>query len=147
MQQGLRQIKSLTGLHGRWEILHEKPLVITDVAHNEEGMKAIAKQIESTSHEELHIIVGMVKDKDIEKILRHLPIMAHYYFTRAQIPRALSETELMSRASEIGLKGKPFPDVKHALEAAVLVAGSKDLILICGSVFLVGEINLTAISF
>ncbi len=147
MQQGLKQVKSLTGLHGRWDILHENPLVITDVAHNEDGMMAIAKQIENTSHEELHIIIGMVKDKAIENILRHLPTMASYYFTRAQIPRALPEMELMTRAAGLGLKGKAFPDVKQALEAAVLKAGPKDLILICGSVFLVGEINLKEISF
>lgn len=147
MQQGLKQVKSLTGLHGRWDILHENPLVITDVAHNEEGMKAIANQIENTSHEELHIIIGMVKDKAIENILRHLPTMAKYYFTRAQIPRALPETELMSRASALGHKGKSFPHVKQALEEAVLNAGPKDLLLICGSVFLVGEVNLKEISF
>ncbi|HEY4964960.1 MAG TPA: folylpolyglutamate synthase/dihydrofolate synthase family protein, partial [Puia sp.] len=126
MQQGLKQVKHLTGLYGRWDILHEHPLVITDVAHNEEGMKAIAKQIENTSHEELHIIIGMVKDKAIENILRHLPVMAIYYFTRAQIPRALPEMELMTRAAELGLKGKSYPDVKQALEAAVLNAGLKD---------------------
>jgi dihydrofolate synthase/folylpolyglutamate synthase len=147
MQQGLKQVKSMTGLHGRWDILHEHPLVITDVAHNEEGMKVIAKQIENTSHEELHIIIGMVKDKSIENILRHLPVMARYYFTRAQIPRALPEMELLTRAAGLGLKGRSFPDVKQALEAAVLNAGSKDLILICGSVFLVGEVNLKEISF
>jgi dihydrofolate synthase/folylpolyglutamate synthase len=147
MQQGLKQVKSLTGLHGRWDILHENPLVITDVGHNEEGMKAIADQIENTSHEELHIIIGMVKDKAIENILRHLPAMANYYFTRAQIPRALSETELAIRAAGLGLNGKHFPNVKQALEAAVLKAGPKDLILICGSVFLAGEVNLKEISF
>ena len=147
MQQGLKQVKHLTGLYGRWDILHEHPLVITDVAHNEEGMKAIAKQIENTSHEELHIIIGMVKDKAIENILRHLPVMAIYYFTRAQIPRALPEMELMTRAAELGLKGKSYPDVKQALEAAVLNAGLKDLILICGSVFLIGEVNLKEVSF
>ncbi len=125
MQQGLKQVKSLTGLHGRWDILHENPLIVTDVGHNEEGMKAIAKQIENTSHEELHIIIGMVKDKAVEKILRHLPKMANYYFTRAQIPRALPETELASNAEEMGLKGRSFPNVKQALEAAVLNANSK----------------------
>ncbi|MEJ0080667.1 MAG: hypothetical protein WDM78_06865 [Puia sp.] len=96
-QQGLKQVKSLTGLHGRWDILHENPLIVTDVGHNEEGMKAIASQIENTTHDELHIIIGMVKDKAIENILRPLPKMANYYFTRAQIPRALSETELAEK--------------------------------------------------
>jgi dihydrofolate synthase/folylpolyglutamate synthase len=76
MQQGLKQVKSLTGLHGRWDIIHENPLIVTDVGHNEEGMKAIARQIENTTHEELHIIIGMVKDKAIENILRPLPKMA-----------------------------------------------------------------------
>ncbi|HTB24346.1 MAG TPA: folylpolyglutamate synthase/dihydrofolate synthase family protein [Puia sp.] len=147
MQQALKQVKSLTGLHGRWDILHERPLVVTDVGHNEEGMKAIAKQIENTSHEELHIIIGIVKDKAVEKILAHLPVMGNYYFTRAQIPRALPETELARIAESIGLKGRSFPNVKQALEAAVLNANTKDLILICGSVFLAGEVNLKEISF
>jgi dihydrofolate synthase / folylpolyglutamate synthase len=147
MQQGLKRVKSLTGFHGRWDILHENPLVVTDVGHNEEGMKAIAKQIENTSHEELHIVIGMVKDKAIEHILRHLPKLASYYFTRAQIPRALPETELAAKAEILGLKGRSFPNVKQALEAAVLKAGPKDLILVCGSVFLAGEVNLREISF
>ncbi len=147
MQLGLKQVKSLTGLHGRWDILHENPMLVTDVGHNEEGMKAIAMQIENTSHEELHIIIGMVKDKAIENILRHLPMMATYYFTRAQIPRALPESELADQAAKMGFKGRSFPNVKQSLEAAVLNAGPKDLILICGSVFLAGEVNLKEISF
>jgi len=147
MQLGLKQVKSLTGLHGRWDILHENPLVVTDVGHNEEGMKVIANQIENTTHEELHIIIGMVRDKAVEKILRHLPQMANYYFTKAQIPRALPETELATIAENSGLKGLAFPNVKQALEAAVLKANKKDLILVCGSVFLAGEVNLKEISF
>jgi len=147
MQQGLKQVKSLTGLHGRWDILHENPLIVTDVGHNEEGMKAIARQIENTTHEELHIIIGMVKDKAIENILRPLPKMANYYFTRAQIPRALPETELAEKAEKLGLQGRSFSHVKQALEAAVLRAGSKDLILVCGSVFLAGEVNIKELSF
>ena len=147
MQQGLKQVKSLTGLHGRWDIIHENPLIVTDVGHNEEGMKAIARQIENTTHEELHIIIGMVKDKAIENILRPLPKMANYYFTRAQIPRALPESELAEKAEKLGLQGRSFSHVKQALEAAVLKAGSKDLVLICGSVFLAGEVNIKELSF
>jgi|SRR5579863_5084 len=147
MQQGLKQVKSLTGLHGRWDILHENPLIVTDVGHNEEGMRAISKQIENTTHEELHIVIGMVKDKAIENILRPLPKMANYYFTRAQIPRALPETQLAEKAVKLGLKGRSFPNVKQALEAAVLKANPKDLILVCGSVFLAGEVNIKELSF
>jgi dihydrofolate synthase / folylpolyglutamate synthase len=147
MQQGLKQVKSLTGLYGRWDILRENPQVVIDVGHNEEGIKAIVRQIENTSHENLHIVIGMVKDKEIENILRHLPKMASYYFTRAQIPRALPETELALHADAIGLKGQSFPNIKLALEKVALAAGLKDLILICGSVFLAGEVNLKEISF
>jgi dihydrofolate synthase/folylpolyglutamate synthase len=147
MQQALKQVKSLTGLHGRWDILHENPLIVTDVGHNEEGMKAIARQIENTTHEELHIIIGMVNDKVTENTLRPLPKMASYYFTRAQIPRALPENELAEKAGEMGLHGQSFSNVKQALEAALLRAGSKDLILICGSVFLAGEVNIKELSF
>jgi dihydrofolate synthase / folylpolyglutamate synthase len=92
-------------------------------------------------------VIGMVKDKEIEKILRYLPKMASYYFTRAQIPRALPESELAFEGEQLGLSGRAFPNVKEALSAAVLNAGPKDLILICGSVFLAGEVNLKEISF
>ncbi|MDP9041612.1 MAG: bifunctional folylpolyglutamate synthase/dihydrofolate synthase [Bacteroidota bacterium] len=147
MQQALKQVKTLTGLHGRWDILHENPLLVTDVGHNEEGMKEIAKQIENTSHEEIHIIIGMVKDKAIENILRHLPKMGKYYFTRAQIPRALPESELAAHAEDLGLQGQSFPNVKQALQMALLNANPKDLILVCGSVFVAGEVNIKELSF
>ncbi|HZK64994.1 MAG TPA: folylpolyglutamate synthase/dihydrofolate synthase family protein [Puia sp.] len=147
MHAGLQNVKKTTGLHGRWDILHDEPLLVLDVGHNEEGMKEIAKQIELTSHESLHLVVGMVRDKAIENILRHLPRQASYYFTRAQIPRALPESELAAKAEIIGLKGKTFPDVRQALQAAVDHARPKDLILVCGSVFLAGEVNIKEISF
>ncbi len=147
MQLGLKQVKSLTGLHGRWDVLHEYPQIVADVGHNEEGVKALARQIENTTYDELHIVVGLVRDKAIENILRHLPKLATYYFTRAQIPRALPETELAMHAEKMGLNGNHYPNVKQALGAAVLNAGRNDLILICGSVFLAGEVNLKEISF
>jgi len=147
VRSGLQNVKKLTGLHGRWDILHDEPLLVLDVGHNEGGMKEIAKQIELTAHEELHLVIGMVKDKAIENILRHLPPTANYYFTKARIPRALPETELASKAESIGLKGKTFPEVHQALQAAVDRAHPKDLILVCGSVFLAGEVNIKEIVF
>ncbi|MFI5123973.1 MAG: bifunctional folylpolyglutamate synthase/dihydrofolate synthase [Chitinophagales bacterium] len=147
IHSGLQNVKKLTGLHGRWDILHDEPLLVLDVGHNEGGMKEIAKQIELTAHEELHLVIGMVKDKAIENILRHLPPTANYYFTKARIPRALPETELAAKAESIGLKGKIFPEVHQALQAAVDRAHPKDLILVCGSVFLAGEVNIKEIVF
>jgi len=142
LQKALRQVKRLTGLHGRWEIVHEHPTIALDVAHNEDGIKQLVEQIEITDHEELHIVIGLVKDKNIEKILSLLPKHAHYHFTRAQIPRALPEIELLEKANAAGLKGNHFPDVNTALRYAISEAGKKDLIIVCGSVFVVGEVEL-----
>lgn len=142
LQKALQNVKKLTGLHGRWEIIHEHPTVVLDVAHNEGGVKQLTEQIEITDHEELHLIIGMVKDKDIEKILSLLPKHANYYFTKAQIPRALPEKLLAEMAAAIGLQGNHYLDVNTALRSAINVAGKKDLIVICGSVFVVGEVGL-----
>jgi dihydrofolate synthase/folylpolyglutamate synthase len=138
----LRQVKKLTGLHGRWEIIHQHPLVVLDVAHNEDGMKQLLQQVELTPYRELHIVTGMVKDKDVEKALSFFPATAKYYFSKAQIPRALPEEELAAVAAKIGLKGKTYPEVNMALRAAMEKAGKDDLVLVCGSVFLVGEVGM-----
>lgn len=141
IRQGLGQVKKLTGLHGRWETISENPAIILDVAHNEDGMRQVAEQIELISYRELHIIIGMVKDKAISRILSLLPKTANYYFTRSQLPRALPETELAAIAGESGLRGKTFPDVNTALREAKSHAHKADVILICGSVFLIGEVD------
>jgi len=142
IQFGLKHTKKITGLHGRWEIIHQSPAVVLDVAHNEDGIKQLIEQIEVTQHHNLHIIIGMVKDKEIEKILSQLPKEAEYYFTKAQIPRAINENELAEKATTAGLKGKTFPEVNEALQNALQHCHSDDLIVICGSVFLVGEVEM-----
>lgn len=142
IQTGLRHAKKLTGLHGRWDIIHQHPTVILDVAHNEAGMQQVIEQLELTDYHELHVILGMVKDKAIDKVLALLPSSAHYYFTQAAIPRALDAEELQQQAAGQGLKGKPYTDVNTALKEALSNAKENDLVLICGSVFLVAEVNL-----
>jgi dihydrofolate synthase/folylpolyglutamate synthase len=140
----LSTTKKLTGLHGRWEIIHTDPQVILDVAHNEDGIRQILKQLSLTTYNQLHIIFGIVKDKDAGKVLSLLPKDASYYFTNAQIPRALPAGELREIAKKYDLKGEQYPDVNIALHAALDKAADTDLILVCGSVFLVGEIELAA---
>jgi dihydrofolate synthase/folylpolyglutamate synthase len=137
----LKEVKKLTGLHGRWEIIHQHPSVILDVGHNEDGIKQILEQLEVTDHHELHIILGMVKDKDIEKVLKLLPPTAHYYFTQSHIPRAIGADELMNTAGKFNLHGKSWPDVNIALNEAKAKAHKDDLIIVCGSIFLVGEVQ------
>jgi dihydrofolate synthase / folylpolyglutamate synthase len=142
VKKGLSQVKRLTGLYGRWESIQQQPLVILDVGHNEEGIRQITRQIEITDHEELHIVIGLVKDKEIEKILALLPRHGNFYFTKAQIPRALPEDQLAEIAHTLGLKGGPYPDVNSALQTALNNCSKKDLIVVCGSVFVVGEVML-----
>ncbi|MGZ8557084.1 MAG: bifunctional folylpolyglutamate synthase/dihydrofolate synthase [Chitinophagaceae bacterium] len=142
IHKAVRQVKKITGFHGRWDIILEHPLVVLDVGHNEDGINQLVKQIELTDHDELHIILGMVNDKEIDKILKMLPARANYYFTQAQIPRALDAEILMRKASALSLKGKTYPAVNIALKAAKDKAGRNDLILVCGSVFLVGEVQV-----
>ncbi|RYG02513.1 MAG: bifunctional folylpolyglutamate synthase/dihydrofolate synthase [Chitinophagaceae bacterium] len=141
-QMGLSQVKTLTGLYGRWDIKQEHPLVVFDVAHNEDGIREIAAQLEITDYHELHIVIGMVKDKEIDKVLELLPKTAKYYFTKAQIPRALNEDLLLEKAKAAGLHGTSFPEVNMAVKEALLHARKTDLILICGSVFIVGEVEI-----
>ncbi len=142
IEQGLKQVKKLTGLHGRWETIHQHPRIVLDVAHNESGMREVLNQLEITTYHCLHMILGMVKDKDVDTVIKMLPLNASYYFTNANIPRALPAGELSGKASQQGLTGHVFNNVNEALTAAKAKAHPDDLILVCGSVFLVGEVTL-----
>ncbi len=141
IQTALASSKQINGLHGRWEMIHEHPTVVMDVGHNEDGVKQIVDQLAESNYNRLHIIIGMVKDKEIEKVLALLPKEATYYFTKAHIPRALPEAELQSKASAFDLKGKTFENVNAAISTALQHARKDDVILVCGSVFLVGEVD------
>jgi dihydrofolate synthase/folylpolyglutamate synthase len=141
IHSGLANTKKLTGLHGRWEQISEHPSVILDVAHNEDGINAIAEQLEMTTYNHLHIVLGMVRDKEVSNVLSLLPKHASYYFTQAAIPRALPADQLQKSALEAGLKGSVYNEVNAALQEAKMSADPKDLILVCGSVFLIGEVT------
>jgi dihydrofolate synthase/folylpolyglutamate synthase len=141
IKSALSNVKKLTGLFGRWEVIHEKPLVVLDVAHNQDGIKQLLLQINQIQFNDLHIVFGMVKDKDIQKVLEQFPKTATYYFTKAHNPRALPEEELKEKAQAYQLNGNTFPDVNKALRAALVKASEEDLIVVCGSVFVIAEVN------
>lgn len=141
VRDALKQVKRINGLHGRWETIHQHPSVIVDVGHNEDGIKQIVAQLAETTYNKLHIITGMVKDKEVEKVLSLLPKDATYYFTHAHLPRALPGDQLQAKAAVFGLKGETYPDVNNALNIALQNASADDLILVCGSVFLAGEVD------
>lgn len=138
---GLKASKQISGLRGRWEVLHQHPLTVADVAHNSNGIEWILKQVNSTPHNQLHIVIGMVQDKDVDKVLQLLPKDAHYYFTQAQIPRALECTLLQSKASAFNLNGAAYENVNLAISKAQSLASKDDFILICGSIFVIAEIE------
>lgn len=141
VKKALAHTKQINGLHGRWEIIHQHPTIVLDVGHNVDGIKQIVRQLENIDALHTHIIMGMVKDKDIAAVLSLLPKEASYYFTKSQIPRALPENELMQKANAIGLNGNHYANVNIAIEAAIAKAKKEDLILVCGSVFVVGEVE------
>src|ERR1035437_192297 len=142
IKSALASVKKTTGLHGRWDVIQQDPMIALDVAHNEDGIKQLLHQISLCNYKNLHIIFGIVKDKDANKILSLLPENAMYYFTKAQIPRALPEDELAEKAKTYNLHGEKYAEVNKALHVARKNAGKEDLIVVCGSVFVVGEVTL-----
>ena len=141
VMKALSQIKKNNGLMGRWECIQSNPRIVLDVAHNEHGIKAMLDQLATTHYEQLYIVTGMVKDKDIDAMLTLLPKNANYYFTQSHLPRALAANELAEKANAFSLKGEIYSDVNIALETAAAKANDKDLILVIGSVYLVAEVN------
>lgn len=137
---GLQSTIKNTSLFGRWQVIGNNPLIICDTGHNEDGIKAVVEQIKNTPFKKLHFVFGTVADKNPVKILQLLPKDAVYYFTRADIPRAMNEQELAQKAAEFGLKGKSFSWVPDALKAAKNKASINDLIIVGGSTFVVAEI-------
>jgi dihydrofolate synthase/folylpolyglutamate synthase len=141
----LANTKKITGLHGRWDVIAENPTVVLDVAHNEDGIKQVLQQTTSQqqkyTNKKLHFVLGMVKDKEVDKVLSLLPTDAIYYFTNAHIPRAISAKDLQTKAVAFNLTGEYFDDVNKAIIAAKQKAAATDLIIVCGSVFLVGEVD------
>lgn len=135
----LSRVKKLTGLRGRWEVLQDEPLIITDVAHNPAGLTGTVKQWNNIQAGRKHIVTGFVKDKDIAKALELLPKDNIYYFCNADIPRALPASQLQKQAQEAGLNGEMFVSVADAVKVARESLAKDDALLITGSVFVVGE--------
>lgn len=141
IQEGLLKVKQHTGLHGRWEVVREKPTVVLEVAHNREGIVMMLQHIALLSFRQLHIVIGMVRDKDVDAVLELLPSSARYYFTQAQIPRALEADALKEKAAKHSLIGNAYHHVNEALQVAVSNASDEDLIVVCGSIFVVAEVE------
>ncbi len=140
LMDGLRNVQTLTGLMGRWQKLSENPLIYCDTGHNVDGIKYVVEQLRHIPHNNLHMVIGVVADKNIDGMLALLPKNATYYFTQAAIPRALNHEELKKRAAEHQLYGHSYSKVALALAAAKEASNPNDLIFVGGSTFVVAEV-------
>lgn len=140
IRKGMAHCIENTGLLGRWQIIGHNPLVVCDTGHNEGGIRMVVEQLNQTAWKELHIVFGMVNDKDQREVLALLPTEARYYFTKASIPRAEEPEVLAEKAVQFGLKGNCYSSVAEAFAAAKANAGENDLIFVGGSTFVVAEI-------
>ncbi len=140
LKKGLLKVIQNTGLQGRWQILGERPKIICDTAHNKEGLSFVLQQLQLETYGKLHIVFGVVKDKDIDSILSLFPKNASYYFCKPNVPRGLDTDVLQSVFNENGLKGKAYKSVEEAMTMAIAEANTEDLIYVGGSTFVVAEI-------
>jgi len=140
LKNGLNSVKLHTSLQGRWDIIKEKPKVICDTAHNTEGLTLVFKQLKKEKFQHLHIVLGVVNDKDLNKILPLFPKTAIYYFSKPNVPRGLEVENLKEKAAEFELEGRVFNSVSEAYDAALEAALDEDLVFVGGSTFTVAEI-------
>ncbi len=140
IRSGLEHVKRNTGLMGRWQVLKEKPFTVCDTGHNVDGIKYVMEQLKSIPSSKLRMVFGMVKDKDISKVLALLPKEAKYYFCKANLPRALDEKEMQAQASVFGLMGNCYASVNLAYQAAQGESIETDVVFVGGSTFVVSEV-------
>lgn len=140
IRHGFAHVSQLTGLMGRWQRLNKHPLLICDTGHNVGGISYIVDQLKQQTFEHLHIVMGMVNDKDVSGVLAMMPHNATYYFTKASVKRALNEEDLQNLAQKYGLTGDSYPNVADATSAALKNATPNDLIFVGGSSFIVADL-------
>ncbi|MFV8224997.1 bifunctional folylpolyglutamate synthase/dihydrofolate synthase [Christiangramia aquimixticola] len=140
LKAGLNLVKKNTGLRGRWDILQDSPKVICDTAHNKEGLRYVLTQLKRESFQHLHIVLGVVNDKDLNSILPLFPKNATYYFAKPDVPRGLEADLLAAEAAKHELYGEIFPSVSSALNTALNSSNANDLIFVGGSTFTVAEV-------
>lgn len=139
--EGFSHIKSLTGLKGRWQVINKTPLTVADCSHNAPGLASLFDQVKLMEFERVHLVFGVVRDKDVASLLALFPDNITFYFTQSSVPRSMKAVDLQKLIAETGKKGDTFENVNDAIKEAQKNAGKKDLVLICGSTFVVAEID------
>jgi len=140
ISSALNNYPTITNYIGRWQVVHTSPLAITDSAHNVDALRKVISQLKKVDYNNLHMVIGMVSDKDISKLLSLLPKEAKYYFVKANIVRALAPEALKTKAKKAGLIGDIFEDVMSGYHAALKASEVDDLIYVGGSSFVAGDL-------
>lgn len=140
IKTGLLHVVKNTGLYGRWQQIKDFPKVICDTAHNKHGLQITLKQVQNEKYNSLHIVLGVVNDKDLDDILPLFPKKANYYFCKPNIPRGLDATLLQQKALTYQLEGQVFNSISEAYADALQSAKPSDFIYVGGSTFVVAEI-------
>ena len=143
IKKGMENVIELTGLMGRWQKIQDNPTVICDTGHNVGGWHYLSEQIKSQPCEKLHIVFGMVDDKDIDTVMNMLPVNATYYYTQAQSKRAIPASVVEEKGKKHHLEGNSFPHVKDAFHAAIKNANPNDFIFVGGSSNVVADFMAT----
>lgn len=139
VRESFKSICELTGLKGRWQIVKDNPKTVCDTGHNLPGWEFLSKQLEAVVCHQMHILFGMVDDKDVEGVMNLLPKNATYYFTKSNTKRAVSENILKLYAQQLGLKGGAYPNVASAYEDIKNNAKESDFVFIGGSSYVVAD--------
>lgn len=140
IKAGIENASSRTGLQGRWMRIQDRPIVIADIAHNEAGISEVMRSLKNYQFDKLHIVFGAVQDKEVSKVLKLLPLDAHYHCCSPNLPRAMQIDVLMQHLDESGRRGTAYDSVREAYNGALRIASDKDFVLVCGSNFVVAEV-------
>lgn len=140
VRKGFAGVCELTGLAGRWQKLHDRPVVVCDTGHNVGGIAYIVEQLKLQKCKTLRIVMGMVNDKDVSGVLSMMPETARYYFTQASVKRALPAEKVRELAAAYGLEGEAYPSVKAAYQSALDQSEADDFIFVGGSSFIVADL-------
>ena len=140
LENGFLNVAKNTGLQGRWQLLNKSPKVICDTAHNIEGLSLVLNQLKKEDFDKMHIVLGVVADKNLDAILPLFPKNAIYYFCKPAVIRGLAEAKLQQKARAYELIGASYVSLSEAYKSAMTAAKAKDLIFIGGSTFVVAEI-------
>ena len=140
IQTGFAHVCQMTGLMGRWQLLHEHPTVVCDTGHNVGGWQFLSRQLNAQPCRQMRIVFGMVDDKDIDTVMDMLPRQAQYYFTRATSKRAIDEQKVLELGCSKGLMGRAYPSVSEAYQAAISEASNDDFIFVGGSSYVVADL-------